>query len=93
MGEEKGGNPGGAVVYQPNDVELGDKEGFLRRTEEMREAHGSMLRGNFEPRVEVVAEVEKADGGGEYRKRALESISGSMVWVEKRVLVYDPVKK
>jgi hypothetical protein len=48
-----------------------------------------MLKGNFKPRLEVAAEDEKADLQKAYEKKALESIGGSMVFVERKRLIWD----
>ena len=49
----------------------------------------SLLKGNFKPVREVEAAVPKADPQAEYEKKALESIGGSMVFVERQRLVWD----
>ena len=52
----------------------------------------SLLKGNFTPKENVQPEEVKADPKAEYRKKALESIGGSMVFVEREMLTYDPKK-
>ena len=49
----------------------------------------NLLKANFQPRREVPAEEAKPDATAEYEKRALESISGSMVFDERKKLVAD----
>lgn len=51
-----------------------------------------LLKGNFEPRREVVADEKKEDAQAQYEQKALESIGGSMVFVERRKLYHDPQK-
>ena len=50
-----------------------------------------LLKGNFtvKNKVEVNEENEDADTMNEYRKKALESIGGSMVFVERDKLFWD----
>ena len=50
----------------------------------------SLLKGNFKPKEEVPPEEVKADPKAEFRKKALESIGGSMVFVERTKLYHDP---
>lgn len=49
-----------------------------------------MLKANFKPKEEVLKEEIPIDPKAEYRKKALESIGGSMVFVDRETLVYDP---
>ena len=49
----------------------------------------SLLKGNFKPVREVEAEALKPDPKAEYERKALESIGGSMVFVERKRLVWD----
>lgn len=49
----------------------------------------AMLKGNFEPKEQVKPEETVPDQKAEYRKRALESIGGSMVFVDRETLTYD----
>lgn len=49
----------------------------------------SLLKGNFIPKAEVKKEEEKPDSNAEYRRRALESVGGSMVFVERERLFWD----
>ena len=48
-----------------------------------------LLKANFKPKGEVPAEEPKPDATADYEKRALESICGSMVFVERKRLVVD----
>ena len=48
-----------------------------------------MLKGNFKPKQEVKAEESQPDPKAEYRKKAIESIGGSMVFVERQTLFWD----
>ena len=50
-----------------------------------------LLKGNFtvKNKVEANEENEDADTMNEYRKKALESIGGSMVFVERDKLFWD----
>lgn len=55
----------------------------------------SLLRGNFKVQNEVVAsEFESANTNfnDEFRKKAMESIGGSMVFVEREKLFWDESK-
>ena len=49
----------------------------------------TLLKSNFTPKGEVAKEEEKPDPKAEYEKKALESIGGSMVFVERKLL-YKP---
>lgn len=49
-----------------------------------------LLKGNFQPKEQVKAEESTPDPKAEYRKKALESIGGSMVFVDRETLTYDP---
>ena len=49
-----------------------------------------LLKATFKPQREVVAEEVKPDATAEYEKKALESISGSMVFVERKKLIWNP---
>lgn len=51
-----------------------------------------MLKGNFKPQAEVPKEETPIDPKAEYRKKAIESIGGSMVFVDRETLTYDPAK-
>lgn len=53
-------------------------------------ANQNMLKGNFKAKGEVLKEEAPADPKAEYRKKALESVGGSMVFVERELLTYDP---
>ena len=50
-----------------------------------------LLKGNFtvKNKVETNVENEEAQGMNEYRKKAIESIGGSMVFVERDRLFWD----
>jgi hypothetical protein len=51
-----------------------------------------LLKGNFQVKNKVVAHEERdeaAEFKNEYRKKALESIGGSMVFVEREKLFWD----
>lgn len=51
-----------------------------------------LLKGNFQVKNKVVATEERdeaAEFKNEYRKKALESIGGSMVFVEREKLFWD----
>ncbi len=51
-----------------------------------------LLKGNFQVKNKVVANEERdeaAEFKNEYRKKALESIGGSMVFVEREKLFWD----
>jgi len=48
-----------------------------------------LLRGNFTPEHKVEADELKQDERAAFRKRALESISGSMVFVDDKLLYWD----
>ena len=50
----------------------------------------SLLKGNFKPKADVEKEPETPpDPKEEYLEKALESISGSMVFVERRLIYWD----
>ncbi len=48
-----------------------------------------LIKGNFKPQHEVVKEEETVDPKAEYRKKAIENIGGSMVFVEREQLYWD----
>lgn len=48
-----------------------------------------LLKSNFPPKQQVEADESKPDATAAYEKKALESISGSMVFVERRRLLWD----
>lgn len=48
-----------------------------------------LLRGNFQVANPVQAEDAQSDQRAQFRKRALENISGSMVFVEDQLLYWD----
>jgi hypothetical protein len=54
-----------------------------------------LLKGNFKVKRDVVVEEtkdEKAELKSQYLKKALESIGGSMVFVERDKLEWDPLE-
>ena len=56
-------------------------------------SENGMLRGNFTPKETVMPEQAPDDPKAEFRKKAIESIGGSMVFVERQRLYYDPQAK
>lgn len=48
-----------------------------------------LLKGNFAPKDQVTKDESPADPKAEYRKKAIESIGGSMVFVEREKLYWD----
>jgi len=48
-----------------------------------------LLRGNFKVKNKVELKEEEVDANDEYRKKALNSIGGSMVFVERNKLLWD----
>jgi hypothetical protein len=52
-----------------------------------------LLRGNFEVKknLEISTNDHETNTADEFRKRALESIGGSMVFVERDLLLWDDV--
>ena len=63
---------------------------LLKRTRAYKEMEMDLLKSNFKPRDSVTPEVAANDPKAEYRKKALESIGGSMVFVERSKLYHDP---
>ena len=49
----------------------------------------SLLKGNFEPKQQVNPDDTPPDPKAEYRKKAIENIGGSMVFVEREQLYWD----
>jgi len=49
----------------------------------------SLLKANFTPAAQVKADEPQPDPQAEYRKKAIESIGGSMVFVERSTLFWD----
>ena len=49
-----------------------------------------LLKGNYELGKEIKPKEMKKD---EFREKALASIGGSMVFVERKKLLYDPISK
>ena len=52
-----------------------------------------LLKSTFPVSKEVKADESPPDPKAEFRKKAIESIGGSMVFVEREKLYYDPAKK
>ena len=52
-----------------------------------------LLKATFKPQREVKAEEVKPDATAEYEKKALENISGSMVFVERKTLLWNKNSK
>ncbi len=52
-----------------------------------------LLKGNFQVKQNVEAPMEdkKLDSVAEFRKKALESIGGSMVFVERKKLLWEDI--
>jgi hypothetical protein len=48
-----------------------------------------LLKANFKPAQEVKAEEKLPDPKADYAKKAIESIGGSMVFVERQTLYWD----
>jgi hypothetical protein len=50
-----------------------------------------LLKGNFtvKNKVKIKEDTQEADSNSEYRKKALNSIGGSMVFVERNKLFWD----
>lgn len=51
-----------------------------------------LIKANFDVK-QVQADESQPDPKAEYRKKAIESIGGSMVFVDRETLHYDPAKK
>lgn len=51
-----------------------------------------MLKANFKPQAEVPKDEQPLDQKAEYRKKALENIAGSMVFVEREMIYWDGEK-
>ena len=65
---------------------------LLKRARAYKEIEMDLLRGNFTPKAVVTPEAAANDPKAEYRKKALESICGSMVFVEREMLIWDSKK-
>ena len=52
----------------------------------------TLLKSNF-PTKEILPDEEKVDPTEEFLKKAKESIGGSMVFVERTKLHYDPLRE
>ena len=50
----------------------------------------SLLKSNFQINADVKKDESPPDPKDEFRKKALESIGGSMVFVERTKLYHDP---
>jgi len=48
-----------------------------------------LLRGNFKVKNKVEVKDEEVDASDEFKKKALDSIGGSMVFVERSKLLWD----
>jgi hypothetical protein len=48
-----------------------------------------LLKGNFQVKNKVKLKDEEADLDSEFRKKAINSVGGSMVFVERNKLVWD----
>ena len=51
-----------------------------------------LLKSNFKPQAEVRPDEAKPDPQAEYEKKAKESVGGSMVFVERNQVYFDPKK-
>ena len=51
-----------------------------------------LLKGNFEPQKQVLKDSQVVDPKAQYHKKALESVGGSMVFVEREMLTWDSTK-
>jgi len=49
----------------------------------------NLLKGNYDLEVKVEKQKDDKQNGDEYRERAIHSIGGSMVYVEKTELFWD----
>lgn len=49
----------------------------------------TLLKSNFQTKQQVEAETTPPDNTAQYEKKALENISGSMVFVERKRLLWD----
>ncbi len=48
-----------------------------------------LLKANFKPQHEVPKEEETVDPKAEFRKKAIESVGGSMVFTERQEIYWD----
>ena len=48
-----------------------------------------LLKANFTPAKEVLKEEEVVDPKAEFRKKAIESVGGSMVYTERNTIWWD----
>jgi hypothetical protein len=48
-----------------------------------------LLKGNFQVKNKVISKDKETDLNSEFRKKAISSVSGSMVFVERNKLVWD----
>lgn len=53
----------------------------------------SLLKGNFQPKGEVKKDEQREDATTVYERKAKESIGGSMVFVERKKLYFDPLQE
>lgn len=53
----------------------------------------NLLKGNFQVKqnIEAPKDEKELDSAAEFRKKALESIGGSMVFVERKKLLWDDI--
>lgn len=49
----------------------------------------NLLKANFSVKAQVSAEPVIADPKAEFRKKAIESVGGSMVWTERQTLFWN----
>ena len=52
----------------------------------------SLIKSNFETKKDVLPDETETDETKEYEKKAIESIGGSMVFVERKTLLCKPSK-
>ena len=64
---------------------------FIKKRDNMK----SILKGNFKPKNEVIAGEKAIESSlkEEFRKKAIENIGGSMVFVERDLMTWNPDKK
>ena len=54
---------------------------------------GKILKGNYDMKKPIIVEKKKKSIIDQYRKKALQSISGSMVFVERNELFWDGIEE
>lgn len=52
-----------------------------------------LLKGNFKPKAEVKKDEQPEDATTVYERKAKESIGGSMVFVERKKVYFDPLQE